>query len=309
VGLLDILNLLRGPTPEQRAAQARSEQRRAEITGALQNDNVPAFIRTRIQDARTGKLPWVATLTPAELRMARSHGLKPIAAIAASCWMHSGWSWTEGHGQGWGAALRRLRQEARIAGANAVVDVKMRTVPLDLENSMDFTLVGTAVRVEGLPPSEEPIVATVPALEFIKLLEADVVPTGIAIGAYYEWLTNFWTNPNMAWQGNIESTLLSQLWERVRRQAHAELRAHARGQGNGVLAHLNFSQMFEDEVNNSKRYLARHIVVATTVDARRGTVMPHGFHFVVDAHAGGTPLTGTTQHHQSYADNESEGAI
>src|SRR5262249_3653660 len=60
---------------------------------------------------------------------------------------------------------------------------------------------------------------------------------------------------------------------------------------------------------NSKRYLARHIVVATTVDARRGTVMPHGFHFVVDAHAGGTPLTGTTQHHQSYADNESEGAI
>ena len=48
---------------------------------------------------------------------------------------------------------------------------------------MDFTLIGTAVYVEGLPPSVEPIVATVPALEFVKLLEADVVPTGIAIGA------------------------------------------------------------------------------------------------------------------------------
>jgi len=36
-----------------------------------------------------------------------------------------------------------------------------------------------------------------------------------------------------------------------------------------VLAHLNFSQMFEDEVNDRKRYLARHIVVATTVDAKR----------------------------------------
>ena len=32
----------------------------------------------------------------------------------------------------------------------------------------------------GLPPSHDPIVATVPALEFVKLLEADVVPTGIA---------------------------------------------------------------------------------------------------------------------------------
>jgi len=33
------------------------------------------------------------------------------------------------------------------------------------------------------------------------------------------------------------------------------------------------------------------------------------FRFVVDAHAGSTPLTGTTRHHQSYENNESEGAI
>jgi len=29
----------------------------------------------------------------------------------------------------------------------------------------------------------------------------------------------------------------------------------------------------------------------------------------VDMHAGKTPLTGTTRHHQSYATNEEEGAI
>ena len=62
-------------------------------------------------------------------------------------------------------------------------------------------------------------------------------------------------------------------------------------------------------LSDRKRYLARHIVVATTVDARRGSSMPHDFQFVVDAHAGGTPLTGTTRHHQSYENNESEGAI
>src|ERR1700756_447432 len=39
-----------------------------------------------------------------------------------------------------------------------------------------------------LAPSNDPIVATVPALEFVKLLEADVVPTGIAVGVHYEWL-------------------------------------------------------------------------------------------------------------------------
>jgi uncharacterized protein YbjQ (UPF0145 family) len=310
LGILDVIyNMFRAPTEAELAAQAAAEARRADIVAALPNHDVPNFIRARLVDAREGRLPWVATLTPAELRMARSHGFKPIAAIAATCWMHYGWSWTEGHGQGWGYALERLRAEAKAAGANAVLDVKMRTIPLGIESSMDFTLVGTAVRVEGLPPSKEPVVATVPALEFLKLLEADVVPTGIAIGAYYEWLSNFWNDPRMPWQGNIESKQLSQLWENVRRQAHAQLRQHARGQGNGVLAHLNFSQMFEDEVNDRKRYLARHIVVATTVDAKRGSTMPHDFRFVVDAHAGGTPLTGSTRHHQSYENNESEGAI
>jgi hypothetical protein len=148
----------------------------------------------------------------------------------------------------------------------------------------------------------------VPALEFVKLLDADIVPTGIAIGAHYEWLQNPWTNPNMDWMGYIESGQLSALWERVRRQAHALLRQHAKSQGNGVLAHLNFSQMFEGEINDNKAYLARHIVVATTVDAKRGTTFPQKVNFVVDVHAGKTPLTDSGRHHQAY-ENESEGAI
>ena len=60
-------------------------------------------------------------------------------------------------GQGWDMALQRLRDEVKAAGANAVLDVKMRTVPISGESSMDFTLIGTAVRVEGLPPSADPI--------------------------------------------------------------------------------------------------------------------------------------------------------
>jgi uncharacterized protein YbjQ (UPF0145 family) len=210
-------------------------------------------------------------------------------------------------------ALRRLREEARAAGANAVVDVKMRTIPLNVEASMDFTLVGTAVYVDGLPPSGEPIVATVPALEFVKLLEADVVPTGVAIGAHYEWLSNWrgnWgVNPRMPFMGNIESDQLSQLWEVVRQRAHQQLRASARAQGNGALAHVNFSEIFESEDGEPKSYLARHIVVATVVDAKPGTTIPHDIKIVVDLRDGGTPLTGTIPHHQSYASNDAEGAI
>ena len=306
---MGIFDIFKGPDAETLAQRAASAERVADIQDSLQRGDVPTAIRMRLEGARSGQRPWTATLTPAELMIARTHGLKPIAAISATCWLHYGWSWTNGHAEGWGMALRRLREEARAAGANAVLDVKMRTIPLDIENSMDFTLTGTAVYVEGLPPSNEPIVATVPALEFVKLLEADVVPTGIAIGAHYEWMNDWQRSTNLTWMGNIEAQTLSQLWETVRQRAHQDLRAHARSQGNGVLAHINFSQMFEREDQGTKQYLARHIVVATTVDARRGTALPHPVKMVVDMHAGGTPLTGTEQHHQSYQSNESEGAI
>jgi uncharacterized protein YbjQ (UPF0145 family) len=307
MGLFDIF---KKPSPESLERQAAQAQRQADIQEFIDNLTVPPATRARLEGARSGKLPWTATLTPAELMIARSCGLRPVAAISATCWLHYGWSWTEGHAQGWDLALRRLREEALAAGANAVVDVKMRTIPLYVEDSMDFTLLGTAVYVDGLPPSRDPIIATVPALEFVKLLEAGVVPTGIAIGAHYEWLDDWYGMARMGWQGNIESEKLSELWEDVRQRAHQQLRTHAWTQGNGVLAHVNFSQMLEGEGRSGRKsYLARHIVVATTVDARRASALPHDIRMVVDVRAGGTPLVGTKRHHQSYASNEEEGAI
>jgi hypothetical protein len=306
---MSLFDLFKRTSPESQAVQAANQARFADIGASLQANRVPTATRERLEGARAGRVPWTATLTPAELLIARSHGLRPIASVSATCWLHYGWSWTEGHSQGWHTALRRLREEAKAAGANAVLDVKMRTIALGIRESMDFTLVGTAVRVEGLPPSDDPVVATIPSLEFVKLLEADVVPTGIAIGAKYEWLTDWRGKTQQRWMGNTESIMLSQFWEQVRQEAHAELRKNARSQGNGVLAHLNFGQMFEFEQNDVKRYLGRHIVVATTFDARRDQPIPHDVTMVVDMHAGATPLVGGARHHQSYASNDEEGAI
>jgi len=299
------------PGADSAAQQAANERRLIDIVNCLHSGAVPEATRARLESSRKGPLPWTATLTPAELLIVRSHGLKPVAAVSATCWLHHGWSWTEGHAQGWGIAMKRLRAEAKAAGANAVLDVKMRTIPLGVEDSTDFTLIGTAVRVESLPPTQEPIVATVPAFEFVKLLEADVVPTGIAIGAKYDWLTDWRRRTNQTWLGNIENTALGSFWEQIRQRAHAELRESARSQGNGVLAHVNFSQLFEFEggENQPKRFLGRHIVVATTVDAKRSAPFRHDIQMMVDMHAGTTPLIGTKPHHQSYASNEKTGAI
>jgi len=86
---------------------------------------------------------------------------------------------------------------------------------------MDFTLVGTAVRVEGLATSQEPVVATVPALDSSscwKPTRAD----GDRDRRLYEMADQFLERPAHAWQGNIRIETALAALENVRRQAHAQ---------------------------------------------------------------------------------------
>jgi hypothetical protein len=134
MGLFDFLKSASVMTEAERQAAAA---RQSDIADAIHKGRLPASVADRIAGARDGRLPWVATLSPAELSIARSHGLRPITSVSATCWLHYGWSWTLGHAEGWSIALQRLKAEAVAAGANAVVDVKMRTVPLSIESSLD----------------------------------------------------------------------------------------------------------------------------------------------------------------------------
>ena len=306
---MSLIDLFKGPDAETLARRAAADARHKEVITAIHRKRLPRHIEARLRDSRDGKAPWIATLTPAELRIVRSHGVRPIAAVSASCWLHYGWSWTRGHRQGWQTALQRLREEAKAAGANAVLDVKMRTVPIETEDSMDFTLIGTAVTIDALPAGEDPVIATVPALEFVKLLEVGIVPKGIAIGAEYQWMTDWRGSTNLFWNGNTEVKTLSHLWERVRGKALQQLKDDAKEQGGGSLAHTHFSEIFECERDKQKQFLARYIVIATVVSQVRAKAITHDFRMCVDMRSGKTPLSGTSRHHQSYESTEREGAI
>lgn len=158
------------------AKRDAARSRLGEWETALASHKLPGFVTERLKDAAEGRQPWIATMTPAELLLARSHGVRPIATVSGTCWYHYGRSWTEGHSEGWRHALDRIGREAVAAGANAVVDVRMRTLKHNLASSMDFTLIGTAIRVGKLPPSPKPVIATVPALEFMRLIEMGSCP-------------------------------------------------------------------------------------------------------------------------------------
>jgi hypothetical protein len=304
-------NLLAGLLGGPGAAPSMSEagaQRQAEWESALQARRLPSFVEARLGAAAAGKAPWVATMSAAELGLARSKGIRPLAMVSRTCWFHYGWSWTEGHGAGWRQALARLKQEAAACGANAVVDVRMRKIRLALGDSMDFTLVGTAVRLDALPACADPVVATVPALEFVRLLQADIVPVGIAIGAQYDYLQSF----SVSW-GCRPLSEVGSFWERIRRRALWELRADAQRQGNGVLAHTHLGQLFRVEQGNNAppSILGRHIVIGTVVDTSRSRdPIPHQIRAVVDMRDDLSPLSNApVPGHNAYPVDEEEGAI
>jgi len=269
-------------------------------------------VRERLADAAAQRGPWLSTMTPAELLIVRSHGARPLATVTGTCWFQFGRSWTEGHVTGWRTAIRRLVQEARACEANAIVDVKMRTSAAE-GSSMDYTLVGTAIRFDALPPTPDPVVATTPALEFVRLLEAGITPCGIAVGAHYEWLTDsgYGNVGGNIFMGNQPLTTLGAFWERIRRQAHRELRADAQRQGSGVLAHTHFGQLIKQEVEKQPdRYLGRHIVVGTVVACRPGDALRLGIESVVDMNDEVSPLFGGEEKvTMPYLSDAEEGAI
>jgi hypothetical protein len=284
----------------------------AEWDAALSRGGLPGFVEQRLGDAAARRTPWLSTMTPAELLMIRSHGARPIATVAGTCWFQFGRSWTIGHATGWRTALERLVIEARACEANAVVDVKLRTSAAE-GASMDYSLVGTAVRFDKLPPSPDPVVATTSALEFVRLLEAGIVPVGIAVGAMYDWLTDnsFGGLSGNVFSGNQPLHTLGRFWEGIRRQAHADLRRDAARQGNGVLAHTHFGQIIKQEVEKQPdRYLGRHIVVGTVVEVEEGAGVPHGVERVVDMRDELSPLTREADRPaMAYLNDEEEGAI
>ncbi|HJU16580.1 MAG TPA: heavy metal-binding domain-containing protein [Stellaceae bacterium] len=301
-------------------AGGEADRRRLdEWDNALAANRLPSFVAARLEAAAAGRAPWLATISPAELALARRKGIRPLATVSGTCWYHYGWSWTEGHSEGWRRALSRMRQEARLAGAHAVVDVRLRKVELAVGNSMDFTVLGTAIRIDGLAATPDPIAATVPALEFVRLLEAGIVPVGLAIGAQYRWLTTFLGRSALRLDGGNRPFTsaplieLSQFWEQVRRNALAELGQDARRQGNGVLAHTHFGQLLKVEGgdNSPPRFLGRHIVIGTVVDSRvSGTNRDPAIRAVVDLCDGESPLLAAApSSHNAAPIHEEEGMI
>ena len=269
-----VVGAVTGPAADP-AEAARQQARSDEWTRALSQNAVPGFVSERLRHTAVGKLPWVSTASPADLLTAHTHGIETLGMVAGNCWFHFGYSWTEGHRDGWHTAIARLQHEAGLMGAHAIVEVRMKTrLAEGADASMDYSVTGTAIRIKGFPDQRTPMVATVSQLEFARLIEAGILPVGLAVGAYYDWFADMygWSDGRGSWW-NMELPDLSVFQHRVRYNALSNLRDDARRQrGTGVLGRVQFTEMFRQESGEGmpKQFLCRHIAFGTVVQHHRG---------------------------------------
>jgi len=295
-----------GPSREQMREMAAQQAARAEETqAALENGQLPPYVRERILSQKGQQLPWTSDLTVNEWALCKSYGLQPLGQVMGSSYYKIAYSVQSSFGTygsfqmveqeravlaGRARALSRLQDEAALLGANAVVGVRVRIYRPPVEGQeMEFSAFGTAVKVAGLPLPNTPVLCTTNAQSLVKLMESGAFPVGLAIGVCVQYQ---YTSRDDMWQvrswNNQEMRNWTQASNVVRMEALQRMMQQAKAIGaSGVLAHDTAFSVMDVEVErgqNDRRidHVLQFVSIGTAVMAKRQPTSV-GIDVVIDA--------------------------
>lgn len=267
------------PLPDRPVDEARS-------LAALAQGGLPLRAQRRIHELTTSPRPvFTSTLTTNETVIARATGLTPISQVMGSSVFHVGFSgytsWgggeltalTAAYDHARSRALSRMEQEARLLGAHLVIDVRFLRRGYDwAEDLVEFTAVGTAVRIDGHAPAP-PVLTLLEADELYKLHRAGYWPVGIALGNCFWYVRHADCSREGSWYSS-ELPAHTQASQAARDLAVARFRqfaAHFRADGVvGVRVHRHAHDHEED----GHTHFSVDMMVAGTAVVRRGDAAP-----------------------------------
>jgi len=254
----------RGGPKEGRDERDQREQRRRADIERIAAGGIPAAAEQRLRTlgAEAGQA-FTSDLSVPEFGLVRRAGLEPITQVLGSSVYHVGWQFMGG---GWYAssqeltvlsdayndcrrrALERLRTEAELAGADAVVGLRVTAARYEWGSDLiEFQAIGTAVRAPGLRTPDGPALTNLSGQDCALLLEAGHRPCGVvgATSVYYGTLYS-WTQPIPAssWGGwaNVEMVGATQTWYAARRRVLQLLTADAAALGAGGIVATRWAQ-------------------------------------------------------------------
>jgi uncharacterized protein YbjQ (UPF0145 family) len=274
------------------------------------SDLIPEAAVQRLRDAGSG--PFSSALGVAEALLIRQAGLEPITQVMGSSIFKVGWQqmpWTAGGWYGGRAsetfelesqtaayndarrmAVDRLREEARLAGADGVVGVSIRRGRREgMSDLVEFIAIGTAVRSTRYVLDDEdanpPWLCNLSGQDVAKLVAHGFWPVAIVGGSTVAYVAS---SASQQWKSrgfmtsmrNQELTDFSRglsdarllAMERVERQAH-EHHAH------GVVG-VSFTRSqreVERDVNNTSfldLIVEIHVIGTAIVEVRRDGAPP-----------------------------------
>lgn len=199
---------------------ARADEQE-ESLGRIEQGGIPIAAERRLNKLRDGLLPFSSTMSVGEFALSSKLAIHPIGQVLGASVHQVGYqnlpwqtSWTAGQlmieldvlSDAWEEARRRaisrLAEEARSAGADAVVGVSVRQGEHDwAEGAIEYVVNGTAVRVPSSPMSDGPVLTDLSVQDYWKLYQAGYEPVGLvgAVSVFFvapsseTQMMRFWT--------------------------------------------------------------------------------------------------------------------
>lgn len=177
---------------------AAAEQELEASLRRVEEGGIPLSAERRLGELRQGTGAFTSDLSVSGFALCHKLGLKPLSQVMGSSiyqvgYQSANWPMMMGGSvitelntlsEAWNEvrrlAFNRLALEAKLAGAQAVVGVQVRTAAHDwAEGAIEYVVVGTAIARTGRHADAEPVITDLSVADYSKLLQAGIEPAGI----------------------------------------------------------------------------------------------------------------------------------
>ena len=185
-------------TKNQRILQTNPHQK------SSQPVTIPAKARHRINSQKqVGENFFTSDLSCNEHLLTREAGCEPIGLVMGTCFYKvSFYGYFRGYQKFTGEltalsqaqlsarelAVSRMQQEAAMLGAHGIIGVRLKQSRQGWGTGcIEFTAIGTAIRIPSRPPESQPFTSDLTGQEFWQLRQAGYYPKGLVFGtcSYY----------------------------------------------------------------------------------------------------------------------------
>lgn len=294
------------PSPEEKQRRQQEQQEAEASRQSLERGGLPLKATKRLsEEMEAGHPLFTSDLSTNELLLTRSQGYQVLSQVMGSSIYQVGWQYqrnytwntvagelsviSEAHQEAARLALSRLEQEAMLLRAHGVIGVRFTRRRYDWSSNMiEYTAIGTAIRLPNTPLGSRPFLSDLSGQEFWTLLQAGYYPAGVATGycSYFIALGSRMTQQLNGWWGmggtNQEIVPFSQGFYTARHLAIGRLDAMAKAQkaigvvGMHIEADRNTVEYETD--NPSAKYLDMIVHFAalgtTIVSVKKDHVIP-----------------------------------